>query len=90
MAQAKSRITQFVTPPRRLTINPVRQRDGSSRIAEIIPQEFDQSELLSRWKRPQFVGVYWHKDSPIGFGIQRPSMSTRLRTQRPPPFRACV
>jgi len=69
MAQTKSWITHFITPPRCFTINPVRQRDRSSRIAEIIPQEFDQSELLGRWKRSQFVSVYWHLDSPIGFEI---------------------
>jgi hypothetical protein len=56
-----------MTPPRRLTINPVRQRDRSRRIAEIIPQEFDQSELFSRGKRPEFVSVDWHLDSPIRF-----------------------
>jgi len=41
MAETTIRIAHFIAPARCFTIDPVRQRDRSSRIAQIIPQDFD-------------------------------------------------
>ena len=69
MAETKIRISHFIAPPRCFTTDPIRQRDRSSGIAQIIPQDFDEPELLGRRKRPQFVSVDWHLDSLIGLGV---------------------
>jgi len=57
MFQTHHRITHFIAPPCCFTINPVRQGDRSRRIAQVIPQKFDQSKFFRRWKRPKFVSV---------------------------------